>query len=173
MAFKNKKQQKGKRSNNNGYFAQNVQRFGKDFLKRKRPDDVKRDAPRVFKDIAFCNGYVGSITEYFLDPQFVKNLILAANESYQEYSLTVVGLTTYIQQQTGSGVIAPQDQVQEMIVLRSKQKEAYDIILAGLNNIIIELDNLKMGKDRLAVYMTVCGFLKQISFNLKNYRYVI
>lgn len=169
----NKPNQKKKQNNNNGYFVQNSQKFGKDFLSKKRSNDIKRDAPRIFKDIGFSNGFVGSIGEYFLDRSFIKNLIIVASEQYQEYSATVTGLTMYYKAQSESGMLNPEEKIQEVLNMRSKQAEAYNIILIGLNNILNEIDTLKFGRDKLSVYLSVCEYLRSISFNLKPYRHLI
>ena len=80
---KGKNNKKGNKNSNNGYFFQNAQKYGEDFLKRKRADEIKKDAPRIFKDIAFANGSVGSITKYFMNYSFVRNLMFVADEFYK------------------------------------------------------------------------------------------
>ena len=172
--FNNKKGgMKKSKKLNNGYFAQNVKKFGKNFIASKRDDEIKRDAPRVFKDIAFCYGDVGSIGEYFIDKRFVNSLYQYALSMYTEYELTSKGLIAYMNSEAEKNIsIDPRMGIDEMIKTKTKQAAAYSIIVQGLNNI---LNTLKMESnlDRLALYCHVCITLKQISIQLKDYRYVL
>lgn len=163
-----KKQQK---SNNNGYFVQNAQRFGKDFHKRKRPDEIQRDAPKIFKDIAFMRGHVGSIVEYFMDHQFVYNILMVADDKLRYANASYIGLSTYYNQQVASGTYNNDERIPEYMNDLSKQVDAYSIITTRLNNILNEIGSLKQGKDRMAVYVSVGNYLKSMSFALKDYRY--
>lgn len=169
---KAKNNKKGNK-NNNGYFIQNAQKYGDDFLKRKRADEIKRDAPRIFKDIAFAGGNVGSITKYFMNYSFVRNLIFVADELYKIENATCIGLNSYYQQQTNNGCYQEEERIPDILSRKSQSREAYNIIVSGLNNIIRELDNIKLGKDKIAVYLSVGKYLKGMSLGLKNYRYML
>ena len=171
--FSNNKKTVKKKKQNNGYFAQNEKKFGKDFLKTKREEDIKRDAPRIFKDIAFCFGDVGSIGCYFLDKKFVNTLYLYAYNMYIEYDMTTKGLTAYINSELKNNtVLDPKYGVEDMIKTKSKLSASYCIIAQGLNNILNTL-TMEKGIDRLALYCHVCAILKQMSLQLKDYRYVL
>lgn len=166
MAKKN--QQK---SNNNGYFVQNAQRFGKDFHKRKRPDEIQKDAPKIFKDIAFMRGHVSDIIEYFMDHQFVYNILIVADDKLRCANATHIGLSTYYNQQMASGTYNTDEKILEYMNDYSRQVEAYTIITSRLNNILNEIGSLKQGKDRMSVYVSIGNYLKSMSFALKDYRY--
>lgn len=171
--FNNNKKTAKKKKQNNGYFAQNEKKFGKDFLKTKREEDIKRDAPRIFKDIAFCFGDIGPIGGYFLDKKFVNTLYLYASSMYIEYDMTAKGLTAYINTELQNNtMLDPRAGVDEMIKTKSKLAAAYGIIAQGFNNILNTL-TMEKGIDRLALYCHVCAILKQMSLQLKDYRYVL
>ncbi len=170
--FKNKQPQKPK-NNNNSYFVQNSLRYGKDFHKRKRPDELKKEAPRIFKDIAFMRGRVGDIVEYFMDFQFVNNIRMVADDEYRCNNATCVGLTTYYQQQMSAGTYNQDERIPEYLNEKTRVTEAYCIISTGLNNILNELDSLNRGRDRMSVYLSVGNYLKSMSINLGEYRHIL
>lgn len=168
--MKGKKQPK---QNNNGYFAQNALKYGDDFLKRKRSDELKRDAPKIFKDIAFAGGRVGSITKYFMNQSFVRNISFVADELYKTENASCIGLNIYYRQSIEQGTYNEDERLLDVLNKKAQQAEAYNIILTGLNNIVRELDSIKVGKDKMAVYYMVGKYLKSMSINLKNYRFVL
>lgn len=168
--FKNNKK---KQNNNNGYFAQNVQRFGENFHEKKNPEELKKDAPRIFKDIAFLNGRVSDIIKYFMSEQFVNNLKFVADDLYRYNNAVCIGLTSYYQQQTNSGQYSQDERIPEILNEETKKTTAYGIIMVGLTNISNELSNLHMGKDRLSVYYTIGSHLKSMSINLRQYRFIL
>ena len=169
--FKGNKPQKN--NNNNGYFTQNAQRYGKDFHKRVRPDELKKDACKIFKDVAFMKGRISEIVEYFMDYQFVNNLRLVADDLYRVNNATCVGLSTYYQQQMNSGTYSQDERIPEYINESTRKTEAYNIIVTTLNNILNEIDSLNHGKDKMAVYVTIGNHLKSMSIRLKDYRYML
>lgn len=169
--FNSKKKSK---RNNNGYFSQNIKKFGKDFIKNKRDDEIKRDISRIFKDVAFSAGQTGSYGEFFLDKRFVTALYQEASSRCMEYEYTSKGLVAYMNEEAKNSSVDPrtEKEISEMIQTKSKLAVAYGIISQGLNNI---LNTLKIGKqsDRLVLYCKVCMILKQMSMQLKDYRYVL
>jgi len=168
-----KNSQKGKGHNNNGYFVQNAQKYGEDFHKRKRPDDLRKEAPKIFKDIAFMRGNIGSIIKYFMDYQFVNNIMIVADDEYRCKNATCIGLSTYYNQQMANGTYNKDQRIPEFLNEVTRQTEAYNIITTRLNNILNELDSLKRGKDKMAVYVSIGNYLKSMSISLKDYRYLL
>ena len=166
-----KNQNNKKRQNTNGYFARNSKQYGKDFIKAKRDDEIRRDAPRIFKDIAFCMGDIGGISEFFLEKRFVNVLYQYSATMYLEYDTTAKGLMAYIKDNTNMP-LDPKAQVDNMIQTKTKLAAAYGIIAQSLNNI---LNVLTMNKhaDRLALYVMISTVLKQMSIQLKDYRYIL
>lgn len=169
----NNNQQKRRNNNNNNYFVQNSLRYGKDFHLRKRSDELKKDANKIFKDIAFMKGKVGDIIEYFMSVQFVRNLGLVADDMYRYEHATCVGLSTYYQQQKSSGTYDESEKIPEYLNEKTKLSGAYYIIAIGLNNIINMLDDLNRGVDRMSVYISVGNYLKSMSINLWDYRHIL
>ena len=170
--FNNKRNgQKKKNNNSNGYFAKNVKQFGKDFIKSKRDVDIRRDAPRIFKDIAFSMGEVGLIAEFFLDRRFVNQLYIQSTESFMEYDTTSKGLVAYMKD-SSNPPFDPKANIENMIQTKTKLAAAYSIIAQALNSILNVLQANK-NADRLALYVMIGGILRQLSMQLKDYKYVL
>lgn len=75
------------------YFDQAVRDLGENFLSFKDVTTIQRDAKkRIFKDMAFGNINYEKYGIYFMDPRFIDNLIIAAedemtNHMYKAQSL--------------------------------------------------------------------------------------
>lgn len=155
------------------YFSQNAEKFGADFLKKKRPDELKRDAIRVFRDIAHSRGYVGQIGTYFTtnNMNFVKIMRESANTMLVEENAIVVGLSTYVKNMQDMGT-QPDESVLFSFNSHKGKLKALQTINTGLDNIlsIIDLNNTW---DNIYKYVKVCGVLKSMSLQLKDYKYYL
>lgn len=155
------------------YFSQNVEKFGPEFLKKKRPDELKKDAIRVFKDIAHSRGYVGQIGMYFTtgNYNFVKIMREAANTMLVEENAVVVGLSTYVNNMQCSGTQLDPS-VEVSYNSHKGRLKALQIINTGLDNILSIID-LNNPWDNNYKYVKVCGVLKSMSLQLKDYKYYL
>lgn len=155
------------------YFSQNVEKFGPDFLKKKRPDELKRDAIRIFRDIAHSRGYVGQIGQYFTAGyyNFVKIMREAANAMLVEENAVVVGLSTYVKNMQDMGT-QPDAAVLDSFNSHKGKLKALQIINTGLDNILVVID-LNNPWDNNYKYVHVCGTLKSMSIQLKDYKYYL
>ena len=173
MAKNHKKGNGKKKPNQNGYFASNIKRSGKDFLKLKRDDELRRDAPRIFKDIAFCFGDVGQIVPYFMDKRLVTILYQYAKNASIEYSMTSKGLSTYVQNNAQDPTLSdPTLAIEDMIKTKAKLASAYSIINGSLNN-LINILSVDQNLDKLVLYCHIGMELKAMSVRLKDYRYLL
>lgn len=130
MAKKVKIGQKQKR-NNNGYFTQNIQALGKDFLNRKNAMDIQRDANRIFNDIARNSIDLERDYKYFEDATFVQNLLIVAQDNLNYHWATLTGLNQFLMMYPDS------DQSYYMIRdMHQKSVEAYTLYVQALNSIL-------------------------------------
>lgn len=174
--MKNNKKMKKKENFNkppkSTYFSQNVEKFGPDFLKRKRPDELKRDAIRIFKDIAHSKGYVGGIGVYFTNNyNFVKIMRDASNAMQVEENAIVLGLSTYVKNMQDMGT-QPDEHIIHQHNDHKGRLKALTIIGMGLDSIITIID-LNNPWDNIYKYVKVCGVLQSMSLQLKDYKYYL
>jgi len=168
---KPKKNKSKNKPNNNGYFYQNSQKFGPDFLRQKRVDDLRKDAPRIFKDIAFSGGFVGSITHYFLTYNFVKNMQTVSANMQREAAATAIGLQTYIQQSQTQGL--PVDKhLQTTYDTKRQLADAYKIIYDGFSTLLQVIDS-SSPRSGFCKFVDAGSVLKEISYKLKPYKYIL
>lgn len=175
--MKNNKKLKSKKEKMNKppkstYFSQNAEKFGPDFLRKKRPDELKRDAIRIFKDIAHSRGYVGGLGVYFTNNyNFVKLMREAANTMVLEENAVVLGLSTYVNNMQSQGTQLD-DNVMFSYDNHKGKLKALSIIGTGLDSILAIID-LSNTWDNVYKYVKVCGVLKSMSLQLKDYKYYL
>lgn len=174
--MKNNKMRKKKENLNkppkSTYFSQNVEKLGPDFLKKKRADELKRDAIRVFKDIAHSKGYVGQIGTYFTNNyNFVKIMRESANTMIVEENAIVLGLSTYVKNMQDMGTQPDASVIHSLDAHKGKLK-ALSILCTGFDNILAIID-LNNTWDNIYKYVKVCGVLKSMSLQLKDYKYYL
>ena len=116
-----------KGNNNNNYFAQNIQRFGENFINQKSPRDIQFDSIRLFRDIAKQNIDFNKYGEYFLNDMFMNNIMVGANSKYQLFKTNYDGVLLLSQQQPNDSII--------MSVLENNRRcrDAYANIINALN----------------------------------------
>ena len=87
---------RNKRSPN--YFKINAQQFGEDFLQKKNPLDIQKDAKKIFIDMTFGNIDLEHDVYYFLDVNFLENLLQVASDNYWYHAYTYNGMKQFISQ---------------------------------------------------------------------------
>lgn len=168
----NNKNNKKKKQQRPGYFQQNVQQFGEDFLERKTAKDIERDSQRVFKDIAFQSPEaMDNIVQYFENRTFLANLVTSANETLMERYAIYLGLSTYLQmiqqnpQQAANGF-----NIEKYLIKAKNNYDAYCIIVQYLNNIVSVINT---GYDQSWVYVNILNNLRSMSAALGPHKYHI
>ena len=84
--------QKNKKPNQKNWFVQQEERFGANFIEMVRADEMQKGAIRLFRDIARGNINLSTEGQYFTNPQFIENCLIAANSKYVYYSTLFEGL---------------------------------------------------------------------------------
>lgn len=167
MANNKKKQKKQKP----GYFQQNVQQFGEDFLERKTARDVDRDAQKVFRDIAYQNPEaMVNIAPFFENRTFIANLANSANETVMKKYVHYSGICMFVTAPNNPVASDPRYNLDKYLVEAKGEYEAYSIITKYLNNIVSALNS---GQDRVWVQAMILDNLRSMSAALKQYKYSI
>lgn len=147
---------KKQNNNNNNYFSRNIQQNGVGFIQLKNAQDIQREALKIFRDIARGNIDFEKYGNYFLDPIFLDNLLIACQSKLTVETILRDGVTmlynSQIQMQQPCDITSMvlQDQLQKV--------EAYTCILQCLTS-------LKMSKDTAWLYT--------LSAQLSGYKYII
>lgn len=126
MAKQNKQKRKV------SFFEQQVQQYGTGWLYRLNTEQIRKFAINIFKDIAFGNVEPQSIVEYFKVPDFVYNLIAAAQDNAMYHFYTYQGLSNVASE--GSDMIK---------VARTHYEGylAYSAVIVNLNNILTDINS--------------------------------
>lgn len=130
MAVKNNNQKK----KGNDYFTQSIQQYGENFLQYKNARDLEMDAIKVFRGLARGNINIDRYGCYFLEPQFLNACVQAAYSKYVYFKISQDGVNLLNDTIYASGV-TPDPNIIMILDHHKKSAEAYNIILAGLNNI--------------------------------------
>lgn len=133
---------KNKRQNNNGWFQQNIQRDGPDFIQGKTSQDIQRDYQRILRDLAYNQNNTAQISAYFMNRNFVTSLYnSASHEMYRRYAV-FTGLTTYSNMMNANGyVIDPRVEIEKNTAEARQQYEAMALVVAELNFILNALNS--------------------------------
>lgn len=96
MAQNNRNNNRNNKKRGN-WFDQQIQRYETpDFIKQIRPEQLVKDAIRVFRDIARGNIDVEKYGEYFLDPYFIDTCLTAANSKHVLHEISKIGIESLI-----------------------------------------------------------------------------
>lgn len=130
---------KPNRNNNNrkreSYFDIQIKASGERFLYNKTPLDIKKDANKIFKDIAYANLNLERDVAYFCEPSFVNSLYIEAYANLTLNGWSAIGLQTYMQ---NNGI----DDINANFVLLRFQNacNAYSVLTKHLSNIINDIN---------------------------------
>lgn len=168
---KNNKGNQKKKQNNNGYFQQNIQRDGEDFLQKKTANDIKRDYKRILRDIAFNPSDVHKFAQFFTDRSFVMNLYAASESEMMTWWCMFIGLSNYQQMMfQAQQPIDPRCNIDQNIVKIRQTYEAYSLIIQQLNNV---LNYINSGYDIEWQRANIAGCLEAMASSLSRYRHLI
>lgn len=127
------------------YFEMNIRSFGENFLERKTPLDIQKDAKKIFMDLAHGNIDIDRDAIYFTNVNFLINLIQVATDNYWYHMYTSVGMKQILQSTQAKQIDAVFVRIMERHDYTAK---AYSILITYLTNIlnnkgaIINLTNL-------------------------------
>lgn len=158
------------RQNNNkkkkpNYFDQKIQQFGEDFMTKMTIPDLKKDANRILKDIAYANIDFTNIKylKYFSDPVFVNTLIQAAYDNWNYNNVTCIGLETYLQADQQQGQID-----MDIYDIHNMARQAYYILYNGLSDLLSYI-NTCANANQPAYSQPMIDILFIMSRNLLQY----
>lgn len=116
-------------NNQNNYFKQNIQKYGKDFIEKMNARDMQVNVVRVFRDLARGNINAKTEGEYFLNPQFMEACIVAAHSKLVMHSAHYNGVNMMVQSgNTDQNIL-------QVLEYDRRCMEAYNIILSNLQAI--------------------------------------
>lgn len=163
---------KKKTKKHNGYFEQQVQKMGPDFIEQMNAQNIQRDSSRIFRDMAYCpaeemDKYEGN----FENHTFTYNLALVAYQKYSFYNACCIGLNQYLQIIAANGQQPdPSQRLDEQFNIAKNKAEAYALINGYLNNIITVLTQVS---DKTTRYVAICNNLRALSNALTRYKYTL
>lgn len=79
------------------YITNMISQYGENWIVALKPDDIQRNAKRIFRDMV--KGSINYETEgmYFLDSKFLENLIIAANNELEINTLYYNAVSFYFE----------------------------------------------------------------------------
>lgn len=125
-----------KRKQRPNYFQTNIQLYGEDFLTRKSPLDIQKDAKKIFSDLSYGNIDIQRDAIFFTNVNFLINLKMVAYDNYKYHAFTLNGMKQIINQ-------AQTNQIEEYFV---KVSEIHDRCMAAYSIIVHYLDNILNNK---------------------------
>ena len=169
---KNFKNNGKKKPKTNGYFTQNIQRDGPEFVNRLNPQNITRDASRIFRDLAFSGSALAEqITPCFFNRTFVANLCDVALAEYTKAVFTNNALCAFYTNSINCGwPIDPNACPEKYISDMQKTAEAYGIILYDLNNIV---NIISTGYDEEWKTNSILNTMRSMGSKLSSYRYCL
>lgn len=137
----NSKNNKKKRPN---WFDLRLQQFGEDFMSKMTIEDIKKEAGRILKDMAYANiDYTNlKYLRYYADPMFVSQLMNACYENWVYNNMTAVGLNNYFSTLTE----APPVEYLNVYQIHNQAQIAYNILYEGLYNVFNYVNRCEPGK---------------------------
>jgi hypothetical protein len=119
-------QQNNKRQQNN-YFTNSIKQGGENFLDFKNSNDMKRDAIRMFRDLARGKINIAAHGHYLLNNQFLESCIAACQDKLEYHGISYKGISYMV-----SGTGEQSAPVMAVLDFHRRASEAYTIIMNGL-----------------------------------------
>lgn len=123
----------GNRRNMRNYFQTNIEQNGEDFLSRKTPLDIQKDAKKIFLDIAHGSINIERDAIYFTNVSFLMNLLSVAQDNLNYHSFTANGMKQIINQ---AGVKQIDQWFIKVLDRHEYCARAYNIVCKYITNIL-------------------------------------
>jgi hypothetical protein len=81
------------------YFESMQKQFGDNWIITQNPDSIQRSAKRIVKEMVHGNIDYQKYGNYFLDPKFMENLIIACRNELEVNTLLYTAVYHYAQQE--------------------------------------------------------------------------
>ena len=166
-----KQQQRKKRPT---WFQKQVDKGGKDFLLRKGPMDIQRDALNIVRDI-MRNNITENDFQYLFDLKVLSNVRLAIYAKFIETQVYDSSMSYVLQNQYGVQTLEQSYQVtpdnfQQVMNTNKNLLFAYSAILYGLDSMIAFVSNpderIKTREAYFNVYSSVQAQLSRFRYNI-------
>lgn len=162
------KQQKKK--SRPSWFQKQIERGGEDFLLRKSPTDIQKEAFNIVRDISR-----GNITKrdfpYLFDLKVLSNARIAVYEKYVETHVYDSSISYVLQMQGGVQFLersygVSQENLQKVFNNTRTLLTVYLVILQTLDAAIafVQTDYQKSEEDYMSVYSTMCNQLSRFRY---------
>lgn len=152
-----------KNKNNNkkqqSFFDQQLQKYGPKWIYLLNSDQIRKNALKIFKDLAYGNVDPYEVSEYFSIPDFTYNLKIAADDNAIYNWYTYLGLSNMVQSDSALYYIA------------TSHYEAYNAFTAAslaLNNILTSL-TLYGPLYTTSLLMQTINILMPYKYNFNGY----
>jgi len=135
----------------NNYFTSMISKYNgnQDFITYQKPEQIQQSAKtRIFREIVKGQIDFAQYGQYFLNPKFMENVIIAANDCLVEYSTIYQALEFYDYNMPGS-----------MDVLRLKTKYGF----------LIQIFQVLLNKFGEVKITSNIGILTDIKYILKDH----
>ena len=158
----------GKNNSNNNknkkkenYFDQKIKQLGEDFMVKINPQDLKKDANRILKDIAYANIDFANprYLRYFADPNFVQLLLRVSYENWHYNNVTCIGLEYYLQSNNAN----MDSNIMQIYEIHDLARKAYAELYNGLNALMQYLIQCNQSQQQVMM-----GPVKETLFILVN-----
>lgn len=142
MGYNNKNNNSNKKKKRPNYFDIKYQQGGEHFITRMTTMDIKKDAGKILKDMAYANiDYTADkYLRFFTDPGFINILLQSCYENWNYNNTVCIGLETFF---ASSGQQASSEMTQVYNV-HNMARIAYNILYDGLttvSNYLVGLNN--------------------------------
>lgn len=127
-----KKNKGGQRPQRPSWIKQQEQKMGSGFLNKMHAEDVRKNALKIFKDLAEGNMDPDEVEQYFNQYDFVYNLMVAAQDNMNYRIYVYQGLINNPQ-------IQYDEQMQRVASEINEQITTYNSVLVHLNNILYNI----------------------------------
>lgn len=130
--------------------------YGPDFLRKINPLYIKKNALKIFKDIASGNFNFEEHSQYFSEAAFTYNLLCAAQDNMNYNWYCYVGLSSNPSLTNNPQAVSISKELYETYC-------AYNTLCAHLNNILIAI--------QYSNFVQIPILLKNLSFDISKYKY--
>lgn len=128
-----KNNNKGGKKKRPNYFDMKYQQSGENFISRMTVLDIKKDAGKILKDMAYANiDYsVDKYLRFYMDPGFINILLQVCYENWNYNNTTCIGLETFFSTSNNQ----PASEMMNVYNVHNMARIAYNILYDGLNNV--------------------------------------
>ena len=165
---------KGNKKKRPNYFDIKYQQGGEDFITKMTVMDIKKDAGKILKDMAYANiDYtIDRYFRFYTDPGFINILLQACYENWNYNNTVCIGLETFF---SSSGQ-QPPSEMMEVYNIHNMARTAYNILYDALNTISQYLSGIQGGQFIIQPILDTLFIMTQrvVQYNKgMNYTFIV